>query len=201
MLDELWGGTNATTKRTFAETHNSKKAGTTARQLLPLLHQQDRRGRAQGAKQSDFPLARGGAEGRERKRGLEQRSLSSFLLFVRELNFSLSLFMSYILARALRSVPKHDGLVVSRREDFAPGLRDEHGVLELGGPASVPSDCGPVVAPRRVLPRPEVDHGLHGEDVASLHDALGLVLGVVGNLQELTKIRRQDKTRHDLCVS
>lgn len=29
------------------------------------------------------------------------------------------------------------------------------------------------------LPRPDVDHGFDGEDVARLHDTLGLVLGVV----------------------
>ena len=61
-------------------------------------------------------------------------------------------------------------------------FRHHHGLLELGGELAVRRHRRPVVGPGLVRPHALGNHGLDGEGVPGLHDADGLVLGVVGHV-------------------
>lgn len=55
-------------------------------------------------------------------------------------------------------------------------------MLKLRGSRAVSGHGSPVVRPQDVAVASEVNHGLNGEDMAWLHGALGLILGVVGHI-------------------
>lgn len=69
-------------------------------------------------------------------------------------------------------------------EDVAACLGDDELVLKLRAPLAVLCDAGPSIGPCFVFVRPLVDHGLDGKDVSHLHDADGLVVGIVGDVGE-----------------
>ena len=53
-------------------------------------------------------------------------------------------------------------------------------MLKLSASLAICRNSGPVIAPRRILVRTQIDHGFYREDMALLHNTLGLILVVVG---------------------
>mmetsp|Transcript_116618 Transcript_116618/g.341335 ORF Transcript_116618/g.341335 Transcript_116618/m.341335 type:complete len:334 (+) Transcript_116618:3-1004(+) len=69
-------------------------------------------------------------------------------------------------------------------QDFDAFLGDQEGVLKLRGTPAAPAHGRPIVWPDVFLAtRSQIEHGLHGEDVAGLHNAHSLVPPVMWHIR------------------
>lgn len=98
-------------------------------------------------------------------------------------------YTSYSLAvtSSLRSVdkigiPLHDGLIVAASKDIKPSLRHQNRVFKLSAALTVRRDGGPVIFPGSVTRNSQINHGLNGKYVSSLHGSFGLVFGIMWNI-------------------
>ena len=86
-------------------------------------------------------------------------------------------------------IPGHDGFIVTSSKEFASIGSHENRVLKLGTSFAIRGDGRPIISPRLVIRTSQIDHGFHCKDMTHLHNTLGLVFVIMGNIGSCMKER------------